>query len=78
MIRRTVKEQQLLSEPPVDLPPDYRSWVNTPDKDDELQDIRASVAKGKPFGPMKWTEHIVSKYGLELTTRKRGRSKKGT
>ncbi|MDO8742624.1 MAG: transposase [bacterium] len=74
----TVEEKKLLARSPVDLPSGYRAWINQPDKEDELEDIRISVNKGKPFGTMRWVEYMVERYGLELTTRKRGRPKKGT
>lgn len=74
----TPNEQTLITPPPIDLPDHYRVWVNQPEKEDELEDVRISVNKGKPFGSMKWTERMVRHFGLELTTRKPGRPKKGT
>lgn len=72
------KEQKLISTPPIELPRNYRAWVNTPESNKELEAIRTSVNKGKPLGTMKWTERTVERFGLELTTRGRGRPKKGT
>jgi len=72
----TVQERAILSEPLLDLPARYRQWVNQPDKEDELEIVRESVNKGKPFGPMKWTERMVERFKLELTTRLPGRPKK--
>ena len=70
------KERSLLADPPVDLPRNYRTWVNEPDKDDDLTNLRASVNKGKPYGTMTWTERMVERFGLELTTHVPGRPKK--
>lgn len=74
----TSKERALLSSLPVDIPIAYRSWVNTPDKEDDLEKMRTSVSKGRPFGAPKWAERVIGKFGLELTTRQRGRPRKGT
>ncbi len=70
------KERDILSDPPLDLPRNYRAWVNEPDKDADLAEIRTSTSKGKPFGTMKWTERMVEKFGLEATMRVPGRPKK--
>lgn len=72
------KEREVISDPPVDLPRNYRAWVNEPEKDDNLAVLRTSVVKGKPFGTMKWVERMVERFGLELTIRPRGRPRKGT
>jgi putative transposase len=70
------KEKALLTELPTDVPRNYREWVNTPDKENDLKELRISVNKGKPFGTMNWAEHMIKRFGLELTTRGRGRPKK--
>jgi len=72
------KERTFITKPPIDLPRNYRTWVNTPDKEDDLTDIRASVQKGKPFGPAGWIEQMVEKFGLHSTMRSGGRPKNGT
>lgn len=74
----TLKEKALLAPMLIDLPRNYRTWVNAPDKEEELEALRTSVNKGKPFGAMQWVERTVEKFGLQLTTRGRGRPKKGT
>ncbi len=74
----TEREKKLLSHFPVALPRNYRSWVNTPESNKELEVIRTSVNKGTPFGTMGWVERMVKHFNLELTTRHRGRPKKGT
>ncbi|MEK7063086.1 MAG: transposase [Patescibacteria group bacterium] len=74
----TEKEQQLLSESPVHLPKNYRTWVNTSESKKELESVRASVNKGTPLGTMDWTRRMVDRFGLELTTRSPGRPKNGT
>lgn len=74
-LKGTPKERELLADPPIDFPRNYRQWINTPDKDETVQTIRNSVSKSKPFGTMQWTERMVEKFGLEATLRKRGRPK---
>ena len=69
------KERELLFDPPIDLPRNYRAWVNEPDKEDDLTDLRISATKGKPFGTMKWTERMVERFGLQATMRVPGRPK---
>jgi hypothetical protein len=72
------KEQEMLAKLPIDLPHNYPSWLNTPEKSDELKEVRISVTKGRPFGTMSFTERVVARFGLEMTTKERGRPKKGT
>lgn len=74
----TPTEKKLLTPLPIDLSTSYRSWVNTPESNVELEQIQTSVSKSSPLGTLRWTERVVEKFGLELTTRKRGRPKKGT
>ncbi|OHB20248.1 MAG: hypothetical protein A2854_04525 [Parcubacteria group bacterium RIFCSPHIGHO2_01_FULL_56_18] len=69
------KERLLLSDSPIDLPRNYRAWVNEPDKELDLDELRTSVSRSKPFGTMKWTERMVERFGLEMAIRKPGRPK---
>jgi putative transposase len=55
----TKKQKELLAELPLDLPRNYRSWVNTPDSPNDLDALRISVNKGAPFGDVHWVEHMV-------------------
>lgn len=47
-------QKQLLDEWPLDPPEDYLKWVNEPQTPEELDALRLSVAKGKPYGGSKW------------------------
>lgn len=49
-IHGTKQEQSILAKLPIQFPKDYPSWVNEPESIDELEEIRACVAKGKPYG----------------------------
>ncbi len=74
----TTKEKEILSQPLVQLPKNHRSWVNELDNSEELDNVRLSVNKSKPFGTTKWIKRIVERFGLGITMRGRGRPKKGT
>src|SRR3989344_5781606 len=66
------KERQILSKPPINLPRPYISWINTPTNEEKLIEVRTAVNKSKPFGTMKWSERMIERFGLELTTRTPG------
>ncbi len=74
----TSGEQKLLSRIPLELPKNYAAWVNQADKVHDLVQLRVSVAKGTPYGGLEWTGKTVKQFKLTLTTRGRGRPKKGT
>lgn len=77
-IQGTPRERKLLASLPVDLPRNYRSWINSPEKIEELKEVRVSASKGRPFGTMGFVERVVERFGLGMTTKERGRPKKGT
>ncbi len=54
----------------------WRSWVNKPQTDAEVQSLRACVQRGLPFGDDKWIKSSAARLGLVSTTRPRGRPKK--
>ena len=70
------EERGLLSEWPVSRPADYLEWVNQPQAEMELAQIRKSVTKGRPFGSDAWQRKAAATLGLESTFRERGRPKK--
>jgi putative transposase len=70
------KQKKFLSEWPVDMPVDYTYWLNEPQNKDDLEEIRTSVQRGRPYGGEKWTREIVEKLGLTSTMRNRGRPRK--
>lgn len=75
-INGTEEQQKLLDELPVSLPDRYRSWINTPEKEDDLTALRHSANKGLPYGRDSWVTMMVKKHGLESTQRSAGRPKK--
>lgn len=76
--RGTKDQKTLLSKWPIDMPKDYVKLVNEPQTNEELETLRYSVNKGKPFGKDSWTNRMIDKFHLRLTLRDRGRPKKGT
>lgn len=44
------KQKKLLAESPVDLPRNYRTWINQAEPAEELEEVRYSLEKGVSFG----------------------------
>lgn len=51
----------------------YLEWVNEPEPPPLLEELRTSVARGRPFGSLEWTEHAVRAFHLAATVRSPGR-----
>lgn len=64
-----------LSDWPVDQPRDWTRWVNRPHTTSELEAVRTSVQRGRPFGDEGWVRRIATRFGMESTLRPRGRPK---
>jgi len=76
--KRHIDTKSMLSSPPINVPKDYTELVQIPLTPGELEATRYSVNKGKPFGSVQWAEGMIKTYKLAITTRERGRPKKGT
>ena len=74
----TEKQKQLLSPWPTPEPSGYVKWLNRPQGQEEVEKIREAIRRGRPYGSEKWVSKTVRKFGLETTTRRRGRPKKGS
>jgi len=74
-INGTTKEKKLLAELPLELPRNYRTWINTPDSLEELADIRESIRKGIPYGRESWRNRMIDQFDLTHTLREPGRPK---
>jgi len=70
------EDRGMLAEWPVRRPADWLEWVNQPQSDKELEQIRRSVNKGQPFGSVPWQQKTAAALGLESTFRKPGRPRK--
>jgi putative transposase len=49
-IMGSVNQKTLLADPPIELPINYRDWLNTPESSEDLERVRVSVNKEVSFG----------------------------
>ena len=64
-----------LSDWPVKRPRQWVGWVNRPETASELEDLRCSAQRGRPFGSQGWVVRVAKRLSLESTLRPRGRPK---
>ncbi len=67
------KQTAWLSAWPVERPRDWVARVNRPETVLELEALRLSVQRGRPFGNEGWVRRMAKRFGLESTMRSRGR-----
>ena len=70
------KSRRLLSTWPIPRPRQWKSLVNKPRSDGELQAIRHSVVRGTPYGTEGWVAQSAARLQLIHTLRSRGRPRK--
>ena len=58
---------------PVEMPIDWIEWVNRADNEKELEALRRSVQRGRPYGTPEWQRRIAKRLGLESAYRSAGR-----
>ena len=77
-VRRSGDTQQraLLSAWPVAEPRHWLRTVNAPLRPAELEAIRRSVKRGRPFGGERWVQRTASLLGLGASLRPRGRPRR--
>ena len=61
---------------PVALPENWLDWVNEPQTPAELEAIRESLARSRPFGAPDWQKNIAAQLGLGDSLRPLGRPAK--
>lgn len=66
----------MLHDWPVPIPNGWREWVNEPQTAAELEALRISVNRGRPFGNDEWVGTTARTLSLEGTLRRRGRPPK--
>ena len=71
-------ERGMLSDWPLDRPADWTDFVNQSHSDRELEALRLSVSKGRPFGAEPWQRETAKRLGLTSCFRDRGRPSKRT
>lgn len=74
----SIEQKKILSRWPIDMPRDYIKLVNEPQTNTEVESLRYSLNKGKPYGSDSWTNKIIDKFNLMATLRNPGRPKKGS
>jgi putative transposase len=63
----------LFSDWPLPRPEDWSQWVEARWGEEELNLVRTSLDRGRPFGQDAWVDATAKRLGLELTLRPRGR-----
>ena len=71
--QRERKPPTWLSPWPVEQPRDWVVRVNRPQTALELEALRVSVQRGRPFGEEGWVQRMARRFGMESTLRPRGR-----
>jgi putative transposase len=65
-----------LTPPPIAMPGSWTEWVNLPQTGAELEAIRTSVNRQRPFGDSKWVNEKAREAGLEQTLISVGRPRR--
>ena len=73
--RRFRRKPFKLCEWPVDRPSNWTALLNQHQEKKDLEQLRASVQRGRPFGDVDWIRKTAKRLGLEFTLRDRGRPK---
>jgi putative transposase len=73
--QRNPKFTTFLSDWPVERMRHWVTWVNQPQTGAELEALRGSVNRGRPFGSQRWVVRVAKRLELESTLRPRGRPK---
>ena len=70
------KQRELLSKWPIPRPRSWQAFVNEPQSENELESVRQSVLRGKPYGSESWVTQSAARLQLKHTLRPKGRPKK--
>lgn len=65
-----------MSDWPAEVPPDWVSFVNRPETDEELEALRRGVTRGSPYGDATWQHQAAARLGLESSLRDPWRPRK--
>ena len=74
--RRCQRDAAILSGWPIPIPNQWSAIVEEPHSETELEAIRRSVARGRPFGNDRWAQRMAKRFSLESTFRPQGRPRK--
>ncbi len=75
----TAEQNRILSPWPEAVGPRPTDWleiVHQPQTDSELEAVRLSLRRSRPFGDAEWQKVVIAKYGQESTLRPPGRPRK--
>jgi putative transposase len=72
-LRQSSADASLLASGPVPLPSNWLQLVNEPQTEAEVEAIRTSINRGRPYGSQRWQKRAARHLGLESTLRPRGR-----
>ena len=72
----TDQERSLLAGWPIEVPANWLERVNQTDDEQELESLRRSVQRGRPFRQPEWQKEIARQLGLESAYRPTGRPRK--
>jgi len=75
-LRENEKAPVILSPWPMKRPREWVKFVNGSERESELEDLRSSAQRGRPFGSEDWMIKIAKQLGLEATMNPRGRPKR--
>lgn len=67
---------EFLAEWPFARPPHWMQWVNEAEKEAELENLRSSAQRGRPFGNEDWVRSTARRLGLESALRQLGRPRR--
>ena len=70
------EEKKLLDEWPIDTPKDYINLVNIAQTKKEIDSLRYSINKGKPYGSEGWANKMIDRFNLRSTLRGGRRDRK--
>ncbi len=73
-----VKHKQFLGKWPIPVQSNYLVLINKSQAKIQLDSIRSSIIKNRPYGDDLWVKRTAEKLGLESSLRQPGRPKKGS
>jgi putative transposase len=69
------QSRSVLAEWPIPRPRQWRSYVNRPQSEHEVEAVRHSLRRGTPYGTEEWVTQSAARLRLKHTLRPRGRPK---
>jgi putative transposase len=74
-VHGSAEDRQLFAKWPIPRPREWRDFVNSAQRQSEVEAIRSSVRRGTPFGTDSWVSQSAVRLELKHTLRPRGRPK---